>query len=98
MPNSPTGTEMRNTSRQSIGARMPPSTSPMNDAADADDVVDAERHAALVGGERVGDDRGGVGEQAGAADALDDAGSTIRYIAPARPFSQSIASSSDAAV
>jgi hypothetical protein len=31
-------------------------------AADADDVVDAERHAALVGGKGVGDDRRRVGE------------------------------------
>jgi hypothetical protein len=43
------------------------------EAADADDVVDPQRHAALGGGEGVGDDRGRVGEQAGAADALDNA-------------------------
>ena len=30
MPNSPTGTEIRKTSRQSIGASRPPSTSPTN--------------------------------------------------------------------
>ncbi len=30
VPNSPTGTEIRKTSRQSIGASTPPSTSPMN--------------------------------------------------------------------
>ena len=30
VPSSPTGTEIRNTSRQSIGASTPPSTSPMN--------------------------------------------------------------------
>ncbi len=30
MPNRPTGTEMRNTNRQLIGASRPPSTSPMN--------------------------------------------------------------------
>ena len=30
VPNSPTGTEIRNTSRQSIGARIPPSTRPTN--------------------------------------------------------------------
>ena len=30
VPNSPTGTEIRNTRRQLIGARMPPSTSPTN--------------------------------------------------------------------
>ncbi len=30
MPNSPIGTEMRKTSRQSIGASRPPNTSPMN--------------------------------------------------------------------
>jgi hypothetical protein len=41
--------------------------------ADADDVVDAERHPALIGGERVGDDRGGVREQERRADPLDDA-------------------------
>src|SRR5665213_1058638 len=40
--------------------------------AHADDVVDAERHPALVGGERVGDDRGGVGQQERRADALHD--------------------------
>ena len=40
--------------------------------ADADDVVDPERHAALVGGEGVGEDRRRVGEQAGAADPLDE--------------------------
>ncbi len=42
-------------------------------AADADDVVDAKRHAALVLGERVGDDRRGIGQQERRADALDDA-------------------------
>ncbi len=40
-------------------------------AGDGRDLVDAERHAALVGGERVGEDRGRVGEEHGAADALD---------------------------
>ena len=30
MPNRPIGTEIRNTSRQSIGASSPPSTSPTN--------------------------------------------------------------------
>ena len=30
VPNMPAGTEIRNTSRQLIGARMPPRTSPMN--------------------------------------------------------------------
>ena len=40
--------------------------------ADADDVVDPERHPALVGREGVGDDRRRVREQAGAADALHD--------------------------
>ena len=30
VPNRPTGTEIRNTSRQLIGASRPPSTSPMN--------------------------------------------------------------------
>ncbi len=30
VPNSPTGTEIRNTSRQLTGASRPPSTSPMN--------------------------------------------------------------------
>ena len=40
------------------------------EAADADDVVDAQSHPALVGGERVGDDRRRVRQQAGAADTL----------------------------
>ena len=73
MPNSPTGTEMRKTRRQSIGREDAAEHEADEEAADADDVVDAERHAALVGGERVGDDRRRVREQAGAADALDDA-------------------------
>ena len=42
-------------------------------AADAGDVVDAEREAALVGGEGVGEDGGGVGDEERGADALDDA-------------------------
>jgi hypothetical protein len=41
-------------------------------AADPDDVVDPQRHPALVGGKGVGDDRRRVGQQAGAADALHD--------------------------
>ena len=42
-------------------------------AADADDVVDPQRHAALARREGVGDDRRRIGQQAGAADALHDA-------------------------
>ena len=33
VPNRPTGTDTRNTSRQSIGPRMPPTTRPMNEPA-----------------------------------------------------------------
>ena len=43
------------------------------EAADPDDIGDPEREPALVGGERVGEDRGGVGEQERGADALHDA-------------------------
>ena len=44
----------------------------MNWPADPCDVVDAERQATLVGGERVGQDRRRVGQQARSADALHD--------------------------
>ena len=42
-------------------------------AGDAGDLVDAQRHAPLVGRERVGQDGGGVRHQHGAAERLDDA-------------------------
>ena len=42
-------------------------------AGDRGHLVDAERHTALLGRERVGEDRGGVGEQHRAADGLHDA-------------------------
>ena len=67
-------------------------------AADPDDVVDPQRHASLVGGEGVGDDRRGVGEQAGAAHPLDECGRRSGKSAPARPVIQSIASISEATV
>ena len=67
-------------------------------AADADDVVDPERHAALVGGEGVGDDRRRVGEQAGAADPLHDAEDDQVESRRRCPVIQSIASSSEATV
>ena len=72
MPNSPNGTETRNTRRHSMGASTPPSSRPRNDAADRGDAVDAHRLAALAGREGVGQDRAGVGEQERAADALQD--------------------------
>ena len=73
VPNSPTGTEIRNTSRQSIGASRPPSTRPTNMPLTPTMLLMPERHAALVGGKRVGDDRRRVGQQEGRADALHDA-------------------------
>ncbi len=73
VPNSPTGTEIRNTSRQSIGASRPPSTSPTNMPLTPTMLLMPERHAALVGGERVGDDRRRVGQQERRADPLHDA-------------------------
>ena len=42
-------------------------------AADAGDLVDAERHAALAGGESVGEDRRRVGDEERRADALEQA-------------------------
>ena len=72
MPKSPTGTEIRNTSRQSIGASRPPSTSPTNIPLTPTMLLMPERHPTLIGREGVGDDGGGVGEQAGAAEALHD--------------------------
>jgi hypothetical protein len=45
---------------------------PHEQPADADDVVDPERHSPLVGGKRVGQDRGRVGQQEGTADPLHD--------------------------
>ena len=72
MPSTPNGTETRKTSRQSIGPRIPPTTSPMNEPADGRHLVQAQGQAALVGGERVGQDGAGVGHQHRAADALQD--------------------------
>ena len=48
VPKMPNGTETRKTSRQLIGASRPPSEQADELAADADDVVQAEREPALV--------------------------------------------------
>ena len=72
VPNSPTGTEIRNTRRQSIGASRPPSTRPMNIPLTPTMLLMPERHPALVGREGVGEDRRRVGQQEGRADPLDD--------------------------
>ena len=63
MPKTPTGTLTQKTSRQSMAASIPPSTRPMNEPAMAAIMLMPERHAALVRGEGVGQDGGGVGHQ-----------------------------------
>ena len=72
VPTRPNGTDTRKISRQLTGASRPPTISPMNEPAMAGDAVDAEGEAALLLREGVGDDRAGVREQEGAADALQD--------------------------
>src|ERR1700733_13292455 len=51
----------------------PAEDEPDERAADARDLIDAERHAALVLGKGVGEDRRGVGDEDRGADALEDA-------------------------
>ncbi len=63
MPKTPTGTETRKISRHETGARTPLSTRPMVEPATTEDVVDAERHAALALRKGIGEDRRGVGDQ-----------------------------------
>ena len=54
------------------GAEQAADHQPEERAGDRGDAVDAQRRPALPRGEGVGEDRAGVGHQAGAADALDD--------------------------
>ncbi len=61
---------------------------PDEGAGDGHRVVDAEPEPALVGREGVRDDRRGVGEEHGAADALADPHRRSATMAPAVPWSQ----------
>ena len=90
-----------------LGTELPPYVPPtaiallaLHDVAGAPHVivVDSQRHAALVRRKGVGDDRGGVGQQAGGADALHDAESRSGTSRPSRPVSQSIVRNSEATV
>ena len=72
VPPRPIGTDTMKTRRQSTAASTPPRIEPDELAGDAGHLVDAHGGAALVGRERVGQDRGRVGHQHGAADRLDD--------------------------
>ena len=97
VPNSPTGTEIRNTSRQSIGAKMPPSTSPTN--------IPLTPTMLLMPSAMPRWFSGNASVMIAAELASKNAAptpctirNTIRYVAPARPVIQSTVSTSDAAV
>ena len=97
VPNSPTGTEIRNTRRQSIGARMPPSTSPTNMPLTPTMLLIPSAIPRWLAGN--------ASVMIAAEFARRHAApmpctilNPIRYVAPACPLSQSIVSTSDAAV
>ena len=73
VPNTPIGTLIQNTARQSTSARMPPTTRPMNAPAMPAITLTPIAKPRCVGGERVGEDRGRVRGEQRAADALHDA-------------------------
>ena len=70
VPNTPTGTFTQNTARQSHAASSPPGDQTDELPGERGDLVDAEREAALVGRERVGEDRGRVRGEHRSADGL----------------------------
>ncbi len=97
MPNTPTGTEIRNTSRQSIGASSPPSTSPTN--------IPLTPTMLLIPSAMPRWLAGNASVMIAAALASRHAPpmpctirKTIRYVAPARPVIQSTVRNSDATV
>ena len=97
VPKTPNGTETMKTSRHSIGASSPADHEADEHPADPDDVRDPEREPALVGRERVGEDRSAVREQEGGADPLQDPPARSASRRRPGPCIQSIDSAREAA-
>ena len=77
----PIGTPTQKMAFQCHSERKPPINNPRNDPATAATMLTPERHAALVGGERVGQDRRGGRHQHRSAHTLEHA-PTISHSAP----------------